>query len=536
MAHYFCLGQVILTVEESSTMHKNISLYHTVAGALKPLTSLSLMARISLIACFFLGGIQVSASNCTTVLVPAKIQAEDYCYMKGVETEITTDTERGQNVGWIDVGDWVTYNIQVPASGNYEVSYRVASENGASLQFEKAGGELVYGVVDIPATGGWQSWKTIKHTVQLSVGTQSIALYAPAGGWNVNWLEINVVRAESTAAIQAEEFSDMSGIKVENGNSIGYFDAGDWLYYPAINFGEISRSMSLNVAGSISGGLAELRLGSFSGDLIGTFRMNSTDGWYEFEDQKIPIEPTSGEHDLFIVGTAGQGIFNLDHFQVSQHEISEDVGLKVMSLNVYGWATMPQSAAKYAKLIESREVDVVGIQEGVNDWLIGAGMPTDYSRANALASALGNCWKQRYQIFVNTCRGNDFVSSRRFDMTDGPNATRTGESAVINKNGFEYLFITIHWEHQMSSARTANAYETADEVNAFANLPAVVVGDFNTGCKSGDVNIMINSAGMKLIGDAGIDCIVVRDLSGSSQQFNASPSDHPSLDAILSPQ
>ena len=38
---------------------------------------------------------------------------------------------------------------------------------GGNLQLEEAGGSVVYGSVNIPATGGWQNWVTVKHTVQL---------------------------------------------------------------------------------------------------------------------------------------------------------------------------------------------------------------------------------------------------------------------------------------------------------------------------------------------------------------------------------
>ncbi len=60
----------------------------------------------------------------------------------------------------------------------------------------------------------------------------------------------------------------------------------------------------------------------------------------------------------------------------------EPAVLRVMSLNLYGWATMPGAAPDYAALIEAQSVDVLGIQEGNWDWEI-EGWPTDYSATAA---------------------------------------------------------------------------------------------------------------------------------------------------------
>ena len=43
-------------------------------------------------------------------------QAENYNIMNGVQTEGTTDTGGGLNVGYIDTGDWMAYNgITIPS-------------------------------------------------------------------------------------------------------------------------------------------------------------------------------------------------------------------------------------------------------------------------------------------------------------------------------------------------------------------------------------------------------------------------------------
>lgn len=211
----------------------------------------------------------------------------------------------------------------------------------------------------------------------------------------------------------------------------------------------------------------------------------------------------------------------------------DPVALRVMSLNVYGHMTLPGAAPTYAALIESQDVDVVGIQEGVQDWQLDTELPTDYDRAAAVGAALGDCYERRYQIFVNTCRGNTLVSHERFDLTDGPNATRTGEVAVVTKDGRTFAFIDIHWDHESNATKAANATETAAAANAVGDLPVVVLGDFNATCSGEYPSNMSSAAELDLIVHGGIDCIFSRNAPGSGTTVDASPSDHDAVVAEL---
>jgi endoglucanase len=115
-----------------------------------------------------------------------KVEAENYTTMSGVQKETTTDTGGGQNVGYIDANDWMTYSINVPTAGTYALQFRVASLNGGG-QISLQQGTTTLGTVAVPATGGWQTWTTISSTVSLKAGQQDIRISAPVGGYNLNW-------------------------------------------------------------------------------------------------------------------------------------------------------------------------------------------------------------------------------------------------------------------------------------------------------------------------------------------------------------
>jgi hypothetical protein len=136
---------------------------------------------------------QAPSTNCTGAYttVPATIQAEGSCAASGIQTDVTTDTGGGQFVGWTEVGDWLGYRINVPVAGTYTIEYRLASLNGgASLRLERFGGGASLGTIAIPATGGWQTWRTLSHTVQLTAGQQEIGIAVTGAGFNLNWFRV----------------------------------------------------------------------------------------------------------------------------------------------------------------------------------------------------------------------------------------------------------------------------------------------------------------------------------------------------------
>jgi hypothetical protein len=139
-------------------------------------------------------------TNCTAINIPGRIEAEGFCNMSGVQTENTSDAGGGLNVGWIDAGDWMSYRVNVPSTGTYTVSYRVASvSTGRTIRLERGGGSPIYGQISVPNTGGWQTWQTISHNVNLPAGEFDLAIYTETGGFNLNWFDISPLQNQNVA-------------------------------------------------------------------------------------------------------------------------------------------------------------------------------------------------------------------------------------------------------------------------------------------------------------------------------------------------
>jgi hypothetical protein len=123
-------------------------------------------------------------------------EAESFSSMLGVQLEATQDPlGGGQNVGWINAGDWMAYsNITLPNSGQYRIEYRVATPmTNTALSLDLNAGAIQLGQVAIPNTGGWQTWTTVSQTVYINAGTYSVGIFATTGDWNINWFKITAL-------------------------------------------------------------------------------------------------------------------------------------------------------------------------------------------------------------------------------------------------------------------------------------------------------------------------------------------------------
>ncbi|MBN2486005.1 MAG: discoidin domain-containing protein [Bacteroidales bacterium] len=131
------------------------------------------------------------------------VEAESYSAMNGIALETTSDAGGGQNVGWIDAGDWMEYSVNIPSAGTYTISYRVASSPGGGQLILRSGSNNL-ATTNIAATGGWQVWTTLTATANLGAGQQTLRLYAQAGGFNINWFEISAGLKEAGESLNTE--------------------------------------------------------------------------------------------------------------------------------------------------------------------------------------------------------------------------------------------------------------------------------------------------------------------------------------------
>ena len=129
--------------------------------------------------------------------IPVRIQAESFDFQSGIELENSTDVGGGQNIAYLDSGDYLEYEVNVTAAGTYQVDYRTAAEFGVGrlgLYFiDAAGNETLLNSPIFSSTGGWQTWETTNETVDLPAGRYTLRILITQAPFNLNWLEFSIV-------------------------------------------------------------------------------------------------------------------------------------------------------------------------------------------------------------------------------------------------------------------------------------------------------------------------------------------------------
>ncbi|WP_210516939.1 carbohydrate-binding protein [Hymenobacter terricola] len=130
------------------------------------------------------------------------LQAEAANVNNGMVVESCADTGGGQDMGYIDAGDYLVWNsINFPTSGTYNIEYRVASgANGGTISSDLNAGSIQLGNTAIPGTGGWQNWTTVSKSLTINAGTYNFGVFAQTGGYNLNWVRITRTGARSAAS------------------------------------------------------------------------------------------------------------------------------------------------------------------------------------------------------------------------------------------------------------------------------------------------------------------------------------------------
>lgn len=167
-----------------------------------------------------ISGVTTPPPSTDNHLIPGQIEAEDYDNMSGIDTE--SCSEGGENVGWIEVGDWMDYTVDVETAGTYTVDYRVASpQDTGEIELQSNGDVLA--TTAIPNTGDWQAWTTVTVEVDLTAGEQTLRLYASGQQFNINWVKFTLQSApEPTADHGVEYISEAEALFwVKDGGSSG---------------------------------------------------------------------------------------------------------------------------------------------------------------------------------------------------------------------------------------------------------------------------------------------------------------------------
>ncbi|WP_433202648.1 family 20 glycosylhydrolase [Dactylosporangium sp. CS-047395] len=265
----------------------------------------------------------------------SQIQAESYSAQSGTQTETTTDTGGGQNVGYIAPGDTLAYDLDFGSSSPATVTTRLASGAGSgTIQYrlDSATGPVIASA-PVTSTGGWQTWTST--TTNLSGSATGVhRLYLTFTGSagvdfvNLNWLQFTAGAGLPNAygVRQAESFASQSGIQTEactdtgGGQNVGYVSPGDWLAYSNVDFGSATAvSVTTRLASGASNGTVQYRLDSTTGPVIASVPVSSTGGWQAWISTTTALSSSAtGVHTVYLTFTGTADFVNLNWFQFNR--------------------------------------------------------------------------------------------------------------------------------------------------------------------------------------------------------------------------
>ncbi|WP_049722419.1 carbohydrate-binding protein [Gilvimarinus polysaccharolyticus] len=266
-----------------------------------------------------------------------RVEAESYSSMAGVQVETSWDNGEAEIVSWISPGDYLTYDLDVSQAGEYQVTFRYASDVGVggALSFFQEG--KIIAQTTLPSSGGWGTWGESETTISLEAGAQSLMMFVDQGWWNLNWIELErigeasssssssqqLIQVDGVTHVEAEDYTLMSGVQTEpswdeaTATIASWIDPGDYLIYSLDVDVQGLHTFTYRYASDAGGGIIHL----FAGDtLVDVVELPSTGGWGSWgEIQSTAVLP-AGETDLIIMPQ--QGGWNLNWFEISPNDDS----------------------------------------------------------------------------------------------------------------------------------------------------------------------------------------------------------------------
>jgi hypothetical protein len=253
-----------------------------------------------------------------------------------VDIQTTSDVGGGYNVGWIDTGEWLTYDLNVPKDGQYALVARVATPTDGIRSFN-----VTVDNQSIPfkfdSTGGWQSWQdVVVDGLNLTAGAQQLRIDMSTDDFNLNYLDL--IPVDNNIRIEAEDYAsggqNVSFYDTTAGNSggayrnddvdiqttsdvgggynVGWIDTGEWLTYD-LNVPEDGQYALVARVANPTDGIRSFNITVDKQSI--PFKFDSTGGWQSWQDVVVDgINLTAGAKKLRIDMSTGD--FNLNYLDL----------------------------------------------------------------------------------------------------------------------------------------------------------------------------------------------------------------------------
>lgn len=107
-----------------------------------------------------------------------------------VDIEVCMDVNGGFNIGYTLMGEWLEFTVDISSSNLFDIDLRLAKDGDGGLIHIEIDGENVTGAIDVPNTGGWQTWETVTlENISLTSGEHVMRVVFDTDYTNLNFVE-----------------------------------------------------------------------------------------------------------------------------------------------------------------------------------------------------------------------------------------------------------------------------------------------------------------------------------------------------------
>lgn len=105
-----------------------------------------------------------------------------------VDIEQCIDGDGCYNVGYVQAGEWLAYDVKIAAPTHYRFLVRISAPSDGGRFHIELNGRDVSGSIAVPNTGSYEIWGNITVDVALPEGDHTLRLVADSGGFNWNYV------------------------------------------------------------------------------------------------------------------------------------------------------------------------------------------------------------------------------------------------------------------------------------------------------------------------------------------------------------
>ncbi|OME86315.1 hypothetical protein BK120_10195 [Paenibacillus sp. FSL A5-0031] len=170
---------------------------------------------------FNVRSIAFTKADKAAILLPASIEASKF-------TSAFNVLVNGSAVSYADPNDWMEYEVQVPADGNYGITYQYSTAyDGAKAELSLGGNVLK--TTELPNSESWDAWAMASDTVALTEGVHTLRVRIVDQGFNLNAIAVGpAIIADASAVTEGAEAGSHIFVRLLNDTYKEELTSSNW--------------------------------------------------------------------------------------------------------------------------------------------------------------------------------------------------------------------------------------------------------------------------------------------------------------------